>query len=458
MRIFYFICALQIVQHLNAVYVLEDDYEVKYEPTWESLDTRPLPEWYDKAKVGIFLHWGVYAVPGFGSEWFWMDWKGVNQSDYYNFMKKNYPPNFTYQDFAKDFTAEFYDPAYWAQLFKASGAKYVVLTSKHHEGYTLWPAMNSFSWNAMDVGPQRDILGDLTKAVRHENLRMGFYHSLYEWFNPRYLADKHSNFSTRDFVDNKMLPELIELVNLYEPDVIWSDGDWEAEDVYWKATEFLAWLYNESPVKDKVVVNDRWGIGIPCKHGDFFTCTDRYNPGVLQPHKWENAMTVDKHSWGYRKTLNYDAVLTTFELIKTMVQTVSCGGNILINIGPTKEGTIIPIFQERLLNLGTWLDVNGEAIYETTPWVVQNDTVSQVWYTAKPGIVYAISLEWPSYGRLLLGSPMKLFTSSNTTVDLLGYDATLKWKTSKNMTVIKLPEKAGVQIEWAWVFKITNFS
>lgn len=131
----------------------------------------------------------------------------------------------------------------------------------------------------MDVGPQRDILGDLTKAVRNENLRMGFYHSLYEWFNPRYLSDKRANFSTRDFVDNKMLPELIELINLYEPDVIWSDGDWEAEDVYWKATEFLAWLYNESPVKDKVVVNDRWGRGIPCKHGDFYTCSDRYNPG-----------------------------------------------------------------------------------------------------------------------------------------------------------------------------------
>ncbi|KAK9702652.1 Alpha-L-fucosidase [Popillia japonica] len=387
MRIFYFICAFRIVQ-LNAVYVLEGNNELKYEPpTWESLDTRPLPEWYDKAKVGIFLHWGVYAVPGFGSEWFWMDWKGANISSYYKFMEKNYPPNFTYQDFAKDFIAEFYDPAYWAQLFKASGAKYVVLTSKHHEGYTLWPATNSFSWNAMDVGPQRDILGDLTKAVRNENLRMGFYHSLYEWFNPRYLSDKRANFSTRDFVDNKMLPELIELINLYEPDVIWSDGDWEAEDVYWKATEFLAWLYNESPVKDKVVVNDRWGRGIPCKHGDFYTCSDRYNPGVLQPHKWENAMTVDKSSWGYRRNINYNSVLTSFELIKTMVETVSCGGNILINVGPTKEGTIIPIFQERLLDLGKWLDINGEAIYESTPWSVQNDTIAKVWYTAKPGTV-----------------------------------------------------------------------
>ncbi|KAK9720239.1 Alpha-L-fucosidase C-terminal domain [Popillia japonica] len=431
---------------------------VEYEPTWDSLDNRPLPEWYDKAKVGIFLHWGVYAVPGFGSEWFWMKWKGTKLPSHVEFMKKNYPPNFTYQDFAKEFKAEFYDPEKWAELFKASGAKYVVLTSKHHEGYTLWPSTYSYSWNSMDVGPQRDLLGELTDAVRNQSLRMGFYYSLYEWFNPRYLADKRWIFTKKDYIDNKMMPELKELVNRYEPDVVWSDGDAEALDSYWKGREFLAWLYNESPVKDKVVVNDRWGLGTHCKHGGYYTCNDRYNPGVLQPHKWENAMTIDKYSWGHRRYINYKDVLTSFELIKTMVETVSCGGNILINVGPTKEGTIIPIFQERLLDLGKWLDINGEAIYESTPWSVQNDTIAKVWYTAKPGTVYAISLEWPNNSRLLLGSTAKLFRSSNTTVEMLGYDKSLKWRTADNSTVIRLPEKADIQVEWAWVLRITNFS
>ncbi|KRT85036.1 hypothetical protein AMK59_2040, partial [Oryctes borbonicus] len=378
---------------------------------------------------------------------------GAKLSPFINFMETNYPPGFTYQDFAKDFTAEFYDPDYWAKIFKQSGAKYVVLTSKHHEGYTLWPSTYSFSWNAMDVGPHRDLLGELADAVRNQSLRMGFYHSLYEWFNPRYLSDKEANFSTSVFVQNKVMPELTELVNLYEPDVIWSDGDWEAEDSYWKSTEFLAWLYNESPVRDTVVVNDRWGSGITCKHGDFYTCRDRYNPGVLQPHKWENAMTVDKDSWGFRRNMNYDDILTSFELIKTMVETVSCGGNILINVGPTKEGTIQPIFQERLLDLGKWLQVNGEAIYESRPWTVQNDTVSPVWYTSKPGVVYAISLEWPAYGRILLRSVGSIFNSSYTTVELLGYGKSLKWRVAENITVIKLPQKAQIQSEWAWVLK-----
>jgi len=223
-------------------------------------------------------------------------------------MKQRYPPNFTYQDFARDFTAEFFNASEWAELFKASGAKYVVLTSKHHEGYTLWPSKYSFSWNSMDVGPQKDLvgnkdiyltirfrikynnslnmysffykIGELAKAIRNKtDIKFGLYHSMYEWYNPLYITDKQNNFTTDRFVTHKIIPELYELVETYKPEIIWSDGDWEASDSYWKSKEFLAWLYNKSPVKDTVVVNDRWGSNIPCHHGDFFTCTDRFNPG-----------------------------------------------------------------------------------------------------------------------------------------------------------------------------------
>lgn len=112
-------------------------------------------------------------------------------------------------------------------------------------------------------------------------MKFGLYHSLYEWFNPLYLHDKANNFQTQEFVTKKILPEMKELIETYEPHVLWSDGDWEANDTYWKSQEFLAWLYNDSPVKDYVVTNDRWGSGIPCHHGDFYTCTDRYNPGIF---------------------------------------------------------------------------------------------------------------------------------------------------------------------------------
>ncbi|KAL3266997.1 hypothetical protein HHI36_011145 [Cryptolaemus montrouzieri] len=318
----------------------------------------------------------------------------ANSTQYVNYVEKNYPPDFSYQEFAKDFTAEFFEPTVWADLFKKSGAKYVLECQRY------WP--------------HRDIVGDLSRAVRKAGLTFGLYHSLYEWFNPMYLADKANNFTSQVFVSNKILPEMQEIIEKYEPDVLWSDGDWEAHDSYWKATDFLAWLYNESPVKDTVVVNDRWGIDIPCSHGDFYTCTDRFNPGVLQKHKWENAMTIDKESWGFRRNAPLSDYLTTHELLQTLAETISCGGNILINVGPTKEGIIAPIFEERLLDLGKWLSINGEAIYGSKPWIYQNDSLTtDVWYTQKQNSVYAIVLNWPTNNILTLESVVQLLAHQN---------------------------------------------
>lgn len=131
-----------------------------FEPTWDSLDRRPLPAWYDQAKVGIFIHWGVYSVPSFGSEWFWTNWRTVQAKSYVDFMQQNYRPGFTYQEFANDFTAELFNATEWATIFEQSGARYVVLTSKHHDGYALWPSKYSFGWNSVDIGPHRDIIGN----------------------------------------------------------------------------------------------------------------------------------------------------------------------------------------------------------------------------------------------------------------------------------------------------------
>ncbi|CAG7817979.1 unnamed protein product, partial [Allacma fusca] len=204
-----------------------------------------------------------------------------------------------------------------------------------------------------DVGPGRDLVGELANAVREKTqVRFGLYHSLYEWFNPLWENDKKNKFKTDDFVKFKTLPELYEIVEKYKPEVIWSDGDWEAPDSYWQAAKFVAWLYNDSPVNATVVTNDRWGPVTKCKHGDFYTCQDNYNPGVLQKHKWENCMTVDRNSWGYRRNAQIEDYRTPQQLIDSLVETVSCGGNLLLNIGPTKEGTIDPLQEERLLQIG----------------------------------------------------------------------------------------------------------
>ncbi|XP_030757345.1 alpha-L-fucosidase-like isoform X2 [Sitophilus oryzae] len=430
-----------------------------FEPTWASLDSRPLPEWFDKAKIEIFIHWGLFSVPSLNSEWFWSYWRSRQTQEISDYIEKNFPPNFTYQEFAKDFTAEFFNATQWANLFAKSGAKYVVLTSKHHEGFTLWPSKYSFSWNAKDIGPHRDIIDELGTAVRQANLTFGLYHSLYEWFHPIYLSDRANNFTTQDFAKAKALPELYELVEQYKPSILWSDGDWEANYTYWNSTEFLAWLYNESPVGDEVVVNDRWGADIPCNHGDFYTCTDRYDPGVLQAHKWENAMTIDKKSWGFRRNAVLDDYLTANELITTLARTVSCGGNLLVNVGPTKDGVINPIYEERLTQLGDWLSINGEAIYETSPWTAQNDSYNgNIWYTYANNNVYALVLEWPSDDTVTLQSSRQIFeASANTSVVLLGNEDTkLEWSLTTSQVQIKLPSKAIVKNPTAWVLKIIS--
>lgn len=196
-----------------------------------------------------------------------------------------------------------------------------------------------------------------------------------------------------------------------------------------------------------------------CKHGDFYTCSDRYNPGVLQNHKWENAMTIDRYSWGHRANAKLEDFLTSKELIKELVITVSCGGNILVNVGPTKSGIIEPIYVDRLREMGKWLRINGEAIYDTVPWLYQNDTQTPgIWYTSrlneknpKRTNVYAIDvLDFPydSAGVNLFALGSKYDTE--TKVELLGYPGQLKVgdQFHKIKTLIKLLKFRFYTVVW----------
>ncbi|VDD75194.1 unnamed protein product [Mesocestoides corti] len=362
---------------------------VTYAPNWESLDKRPLPEWYDNAKVGIFIHWGVFSVPSYVNEWFWWIWKGpLPDPRVWLYMKKYYQDGFAYPDFASQFRNEFFDPAHWARVLNASGAGYVVVTAKHHEGYCNWPSSTSWNWNSVEVGPNIDLIGELAKVIRANTTLRG---QLYF-----YVA---SHVFIQDFVNTKTMPELYDLVNKYKPSIVWSDGADQATSDYWKAKEFLAWLYNESPVRDEVVVNDRWGLDAACAHGDFLNCNDGFRPDKVVPRKWECCTTIDKHSWGYRRDANLADHISVQTLIETLVDVVSLGGNLLLNIGPTAWGTIDPIFEERLLSMGLWLRINGEAIYNTDVWTAQRDPLrKKLWYTRRKSdtsTVYALFADWP---------------------------------------------------------------
>jgi len=406
-------------------------------PSWETLDKRPLPGWYDEAKFGIFLHWGLFSVPSFGTEWFWEYWHGWHYKEYESFINKTERTGFTYTEYASRFLAELYRPKEWAEIFAKSGAQYIVLTSKHHEGFCNWNSTNiptTWNWNVMDVGPKRDLLGELSVAVKNATsphtkklLKFGVYHSLYEWFNPLYLQDKRNNFQTQTFVDLKSGAELYDLVNKYQPELIWSDGEWETHSTYWKATEFLEWYATKSPVAETAVWNDRWGNDTLCKHGGFLTCTDRYQPDGYVEKKWEDALTIDKTSWGLNRNASYSDYFTVKELVDKLIVTISLNGNMLLNVGPAADGTLHPIFVDRLMGMGDWLAVNGEAVYGTRPWkVCQNETSPEksVYYVRKsdPDRLYVHVTQWPKGNILDLDCPTP---TADTKVRMLGLGTTL---------------------------------
>ena len=433
-------------------------FVVGYEATWESLDSLPLPTWYDNAKIGIFIHWGAFSVPGVGTEWFWYNWEKEQRkttdstSALTEFVHDTERSNFAYVDYGHRFLAELYRPEEWVELFAQSGAQYIVFVSKHHEGYCNFNSKNissTWNWNCMDIGPRKDLLGELVSALRNngngvikskqsnQELKFGIYHSAFEWYNPMFLHDQKNNFTTQEFVNFKTLQELYYLVNTYQPEIIWSDGDWMAPDYYWKSKEFLAWLATNSSVKDTVVWNDRWGNNnITCNHGSFVTCHDKYEPPTtLTTKKWEKCISIDKTSWGYNRNSSITQYMSTQELIHNVISSISKNGNILINIGPSSDGTISPIFQDRLLSLGSWLHVNGEAVYNTTSWnVCSNETTTtttSVFYTRTKDKLYAHVTQWPKGNFLNLSCPEITSTSK---AYMLGLDTSTTTTTSATTT------------------------
>jgi len=419
-----------------------------YDATWESLDQRPNPTWFGDAKFGIFIHWGVYSVPAWGpkdryAEWYWHDLeKGDGRTK--EFHNATYGESVRYQDFAPQFKAELFDPAAWADVFKRSGAKYVVLTSKHHEGFSLWPDPNNWNWNAMDIGPHRDLAGDLTTAVKDAGLKMGFYYSMYEWFNPLYNTDVDR------YVDEYMLPQMKDLVQRYKPDMIWPDGEWSHPSSTWRSTEFLAWLFNESDAPKDIAINDRWGKECRNVHGGFATPEYGHLPEgkLITEQRFEECQGMGR-SFGYNRNESAENYRSTTELLHLLIDNVSRGGNLLLDIGPTADGRIPAIMEQRLLEMGEWLDVNGEGIYGTQA-VPGAPTIEDLRFTQKDGTVYAISLKWPGKS---LNVPLEKQVSK---VSLLGYDKPVAFLQSGPSIAIQTPNfgPEDPPCRHAYVFKL----
>ncbi|MBZ5858772.1 alpha-L-fucosidase [Flavihumibacter profundi] len=447
-----------------------------YQPTWSSLDSRPIPGWFEDAKFGIFIHWGVYSVPAYRplenglyasySEWYYAKVLDNEKNGGKAFHKKNYGKDFEYRDFAPLFKAELWQPDAWAKMFKDAGAQYVVLTSKHHDGFCLWPTKSPYkkNWNAMDIGPKRDLVGELTTAVRGQGLKMGLYYSIIEWesskthrsetgyYVPLRMVEKYK-IPESEYVDKHLLPQLKELVNNYKPSLLFSDGgEWDGSEEYLKTKEFLSWLYSESPIKSEVVVNDRFAKGMPGNHGDYYS-SEYSDAKITKYHPWEESRGIGG-SYGFNRAENLENYSTSKHLIIELIDIVSRGGNLLLNVGPAADGTIPVIMQERLSDIGKWLKVNGEAIYGTRKSVVpaQESYGQKLYFTQKGKIIYAIFAQWPNTAMTM--NLKDIGTISK--VSLVGVDKQVKWSYNKDELVITLPECSINELPsfYAWAIRI----
>ena len=362
------------------------------QPKWESLNQRGYPQWFSDAKLGIFIHWGLYSVPAYASkegygEWFY---RGLMQKEPERMRIMSYYADTTkpvfdqYKELTKYWHAELWNPEEWAQLFEYAGAKYVVLVTKHHDGYCLWDSQFQPEWNSVVSGPKRNIVDELTTAVRNKGLRMGFYYSLPEWTNPRHIWMEDPDNEIGDYVDNYMVPQFKELVTRYKPDLLFSDGDWNNTAEQFHSPELISWYYNT--VGPDAIVNNRWGNGT--QHGFL---TPEYSAGIAKTEvPWAECRGLGR-SFGLNRNEDLDNYMTDKELIQHFVELVAHGGGLTLNVGPYADGTIPLIQQERLRSLGKWLEINGEAIYGSRPYEIPCQRVTNSVKTVYTG---ALEFDW----------------------------------------------------------------
>lgn len=432
-----------------------------YEPTWGSLDSHQCPQWYKDAKLGMYIHWGICSVPAWaprkgGTPY--AEWYGYCMNDpknpTYQYHRKTYGENFTYDDFFPMFKAEHYNPEEWVALAKMSGMKYLFINAKHHDGHCLWPTRYTHR-NAYETGPKRDLIQPLAEAAHSAGLKFGFYYSFYEWYNPLYTG-KPYNFTGlipySDFVKDFMVKQVQELIDLYHPDMLYFDGEWDKPPEFWQSREFVAYYYNQALERgQEVLINDRYGKGSRGKHGDVFNVEYDYGKEIegLLTHPWSYWRGLDK-TYGYNKDSGPEDFLTMKETIHMLVEGTSRNGNFDINIGPTADGVIPEIQKEKLIALGKWLEINGEAIYGTNVCTVTSE--GDVRFTGKGDYVYALCLKWPEE-KLVIKSVRAV---EGSTITMLGVPGNLEWRQDNEGLTIEYPlyKSRPASSAYAWAFKI----
>ncbi|MET7683233.1 alpha-L-fucosidase [Streptomyces sp. NPDC005423] len=436
-----------------------------YLPTETALSAHQAPYWFQDAKFGIFVHWGVYSVPAWSpvgqeyAEWYWNNLQDPGNA-VYAYHRATYGEDFAYDDFIPLFTAEKFDPRAWVELFRDAGAQYHVLTAKHHEGFALWDSKVS-DRNAVRMGPKRDLVRELFDASRRHTpeLHRGLYFSMPEWFNPDnpwmghaprdpYTLEPvpYTGYTAgKNYVTEYQAAQMLELIHGYDPELIWCDIGGANDSLHVLAEYFNHAKNRRHPID--VTVNNRSGIAFH----DFTTPEyTTYENTVVA--KWESSRGLDPFSYGYNRATPDNAYMTAEDVVRGLVDIVSKNGNFLLDIGPRADGTIPRIMQTRLRETGRWLRVNGEAIYDTTYWSRMAQLGEDLRFTVRPDEAFYIhSLAEPG-ATLTVEAPVPVRGGDKVT--LLGHDRPLTWTVKNGALVIDVPRAARQAGRYVWVFKV----
>ncbi len=468
--------------------VKETNNRGKWKPTPESIDSHKAPEWFKDAKFGMFIDWGLWSVGG----WAPKKEKGAMYPDWYEFrldtdtafMKyhaKNWGKDFERDDFIPLFTADNYHPEKLVDIAKEAGMKYVVPFCKHHGGFCLWPS--SFTQrDAFDMGPKKDLIKPLVESCQKEGLKFGFYFSIEEWEYPmigdegkvqnRVWGNKVKPYTpalekkvsgkvpVKDFATEYLVPQATEFIDKYDPDLIWYDGDWTTNVEELHTYDIASYFYNKVEGRKQVAVNDRYGPNKGekwqrSKRGDFYTNEygDMDKVAKQSAHVWEECRGISQ-SFGYNWQDTDENVISSKKFIDMFVDIVAHGGNLLLIVNLDEQGALPKIQENRLMDIGKWLKVNGEGIYGTRPYKQQ--TEGYVSYTqSKDGkYVYAILKEWPGQQLILKGSQ----PAKGSKIEMLGYKNSLEWIDSENGIMVRFPDNLKDEknrpCEHAWILKM----
>jgi alpha-L-fucosidase len=427
-----------------------------YRPTWDSLETHKVPDWYQNAKLGIFIHWGLYSVPAWAppsgelgkvdpAKWFtenpYAEWYlntlRITGSPTWKHHVETYGKNFDYYSFAPMFNKSVakWDPAVWAKLFHRTGARYVVLTTKHHDGFRLWPSKVQNPKRPGPLSASRDLVGELTSAVRAAGMKMGLYYSGgLDWTftdqpirtGPDLLRMVPQSAEYAHYADAHWR----ELTEKYRPSVMWNDISYPKAG---QIPQLFAEFYNTVP---DGVINNRFGV----KFADF-TTPEYAKYDKITEKKWESCRGLG-FSFGYNQVEGPEQVIAADKLVALLVDIVSKNGNLLLNVGPKPDGSISDIQMDRLHRLGEWLGVNGEGIFDTRPWVrASGGSGPEVRFTQKGNDLYAFFLDRPQGAQVTVPG---VTAANGTSVRVLGAGADAKWKQKGSGVVIDLaPFKPG---------------